>query len=449
MTGELAQREPPHNAEAEQSLLGCALNDAMALDAVDVVQPADFYFVAHRVIWQTMLDLHAKQRPVDVITVRDAIDPQWADEEQCKLPYLNAMAMSVWAARHWQAYAQIVRRYSLARQVIAMSSDMAEAAYGIRAREGEVEDLVNDFAQRLLALRDGAASDEPALLQEVLPAFIDELNARAEGKVDAIPTGLHDVDRLLADGVRRGELVVIGARPSMGKSALMLTVARNVSKAGPVLVCSMEDSEHMLVARQVSAAGRVNLADIRRPPSSGGAADRMWTGVSEGVEALTPLRMFIDDTPGLNLHQVRRKALQVKRREGDLLLVVVDYLQLMEGEGETRAHTLATIARGLKRLAKELNCAVLVLSQLSREADKTDGPPRLDHLAESGGIEQAADIIGLLWREARRKPKPDNKHQAQIEFAKQKNGPTDTVQLWFDGATQRFEDAIAGGGDGY
>jgi replicative DNA helicase len=237
--------------------------------------------------------------------------------------------------------------------------------------------------------------------------------------------------------MRPGELVVIGARPSMGKSALCLAMARNVARAGPVLVCSMEDSDMMLVSRQVAAAGRVNLADIRTPQH---APDSMWRGVAEGVDALQALPLYIDDKPALALRDVRRKAMQVLRRKGALQLVIVDYLQLMQGEGETRHQQLGGIAAGLKALAKELRCAVVLLSQLNREADKTDGPPRIDHLRESGGIEEAADIVGLLWREHRRKPRPDNKHLAQIEFAKHKNGPTDTIKLWFDGATQRFGD---------
>lgn len=441
---------PPHSMEAEQSLLGGLLLENWALDVVaDMVADGDFYVHGHRLIWGAVVDLVGRGQPADVITVFERLQSIGKAEDVGGIQYLNALAQSVPSAANARAYANIVRRHALLRQMIVIGGELIDAARKAPAGDGAIEEMVNDFAQRLLALRDGASSDEPVHLATVLPAFIDELNARAEGKIDAIATGLHDVDRLLSDGLRRGELVVIGARPSMGKSALMLTVARNVAKAGPVLVCSMEDSEHMLVARQVAAAGRVNLADIRRPPQAGQAADRMWSGVSDGVDMLAPLRLFIDDTPGLNLHQVRRKALQVKRREGGLLLLVLDYLQLMEGNGETRAHELATIARGLKRLAKELDCSVLVLSQLSREADKLEGPPRLDHLAESGGIEQAADIIGLLWREARRKPKPDNKHKAQIEFAKQKNGPTDTVQLWFDGATQRFEDAVVEAGDAY
>ncbi|MEY2690640.1 MAG: hypothetical protein RL375_4840 [Pseudomonadota bacterium] len=441
MSVEVKANPPPHNLEAEQGVLGAVLMDNRAFEAVaDVLDAGDFYRAEHALVWSAIAALVMASKPADVITVSDALVSSGAPMES-PLQYLNQLAWCVPGAANAAAHAGIVKRCALARRLMVLARELDFAASKVSTAPGALEDLVNDYAQRLLAMQDGATSDEPRLVEKLLPPWIDELEARSQGKTDAIATGLADVDRLLGGGLRRGELTVIGARPSMGKSALMLTIARNVAPAGPVLVCSLEDSEHMLVSRQVAAAGRVNLADIRRPPEPGRAADAMWAGVSDGVEQLQSLRLFIDDQAALSIHQVRRKALQVKRREGGLLLVVVDYLQLMEGAGETRAHALAAIARGMKQLAKELRCAVLVLSQLSREADKMEGPPRLDHLAESGGIEQAADNIGLLWREARRKPKPDNKHKAQVEFAKQKNGPTDTVHLWFDGATQRFADA--------
>lgn len=434
---------PPHSAQAEQSLLGAVLMDNRAFEAVgDMLAPDDFYVHEHRQMWRVMHRLLAAGRPADVVTVYDALDAQGLAEELGGLAYINDVAMCVASAANAKAYAGAVRHWALCRALITVGRDIEVAARVVGEQAAAVDKLIDGALLRLMDLQKGALQDEPRALQALLPGWIDDLQARAAGKTDAIKTGLHDVDRLLAGGMRRGEVVVIGARPSMGKSALMLTVARNVSASGPVLACSMEDSEQMLVARQVAAAGRANLADLRAPDR---APDALWEQVAEGVERLSALDLHIDDKPALTLHEVRRKAMQVRRRRGDLLLVIVDYLQLMEGEGETRAQELTTVARGMKRLAKEMGCVVMLLSQLNREADKLEGPPRLDHLAESGGIEQAADIIGLLWREARRKPKPGNKHKAQIEFAKNKNGPTDTVQLWFDGATQRFEDAIHGG----
>lgn len=424
-------RVPPHATAAEQSLLGCVLMDAgVWADVAPLVSADDFYHPEHQAIWSTMADLVAAGMVVDVITVYERGRHELRD--------LNALAQCVTSSRSAAAYANVVRDAAVRRRVIQVGLELAESVYADAQRAVPTHQLIDAATVRLLALMAGRTQREPKPMPELLPAFLSKLEARANGVVAAVPTGLTDLDRLTGGGLRPGELVVVGARPSMGKSALSGTIARNVAKAGRVvLVCSMEDSEDMLVARHVAAAGRVNLADLRAPKR---APESMWSGVADGVELLMPLAVHIDDEPALSVASVRRKVAQVQRKAGSLDLVVVDYLQLMQGEGDTRAQVLGLIASGLKAAAKEFGVVVVLLSQLSREAEKTEGPPRLEHLKESGGIEEAADIVGLLWREARRKPKPDNKHRAQLELAKHKNGATDTVKLWFDGATQRFED---------
>jgi replicative DNA helicase len=434
-----ASRVPPHSVEAEQSVLGAVLLDNLAFNAIgDKLQAADFYLGEHRAIWRACAELILAHKPADIITVFLHLQSAGQDEAAGGLVYLNRLAESVPSARNAARYADIVRQRALCRKLVRLAHELDDAARQAAGPGGDVAALIDRTALQLLDLQQGAPDEAPVLIGELLPRWLDELSDRAEGKTDAIPLGYRDLDRKMAGGARRGELVVVGARPSMGKSAFVLRVARTVAQLGPVLKLTMEDSASMLVSRHVAAAGRVNLADIRSPQH---APDTIWQGVEDGTSQLAPLKLYVDDRPALELADVRRKALQVKGREGDLLLIVADYLQLMEGDGESRAQELTKIARGLKRLAKELNCVVLVLSQLSREADKTDNPPRLDHLAESGGIEQAADVIGLLWREARRKPKPGNEHSAQIELVKNKNGATCTVPLEFFGATQRFEDA--------
>lgn len=432
-------KPPPHSVEAEQSVIGAVLLDNRAWDRVaDLLRPADFYRHEHRVLWGAISTLLAANKPADIVTVFEALSTAGQAGDVGGVAYISAVMQSVPSAANAQAHANIVRLRATCRQLLALSFDLGGEAHAAPAAQGEVDAVIDRTMLRLIELHQGAGKgDAPRVVAELLPAWMDALEERASGKTDAVPTGLHDVDRLMSGGMRPGELIVIGARPSMGKSALSLTIARNVSALGPVLVCSMEDSQNMLISRQVAAAGRVNLADIRSPER---APPSMWQGVTDGVQQLAPLLLHIDDCASLNLRDVRRKAMQVRATQGALRLVIVDYLQLMEGDGNSRHEQLSAIAAGLKRLAKELHCTVILLSQLNREADKTDGPPRLDHLRESGGIEEAADIVGLLWREARRKPKPDNKHTAQIEFAKHKNGPTDTIRLWFDGATQRFAD---------
>ena len=428
---------PPHSAEAERCLLGALLMEPAVFDAVAaVVQESDFYLAQNRLVWRAVAAMVGAGRSVDIITIYEDLRRNELAQEAGGLVYLNELEAGVPSARHAVAYAGIIKHRALCRKLMVLGAELRQIARDAGPAE-DLHQIIDGAVVSLLAMQQGASLKEPRAVADALPGWIDALNGRAEGLTDAVGTGLHAVDRLMSGGFRPGELVVVGARPSMGKSALCLTIARNVARAGPVLLLSMEDSEQMLISRQVAALGRVNLADLRNPAR---AAPSIWQGVSEGCDALAPLQLHIDDQPGLSLRDVRRKALQVKRKRGALAMVIVDYLQLMQGVGATRHEVLSAIAAGLKGMAKDLQCVVVLLSQLNREADKIDGPPRLDHLRESGGIEEAADIVGLLWREHRRKPLPSNKHDAQLEFAKHKNGPTDTVRLWFDGATQRFED---------
>lgn len=426
---------PPHSREAEQSVLGALLQDNRAFDRIaDKLQAEHFYRGEHRAIYATISKLVLASKPADVLTVHDAMrGTAYADDGG--LPYLHELYSSVASATNVARYAEIVVQRAMCRRLISIGNDLASAGF----EAGEVHQAIDKAVGEMLALQQGQGDNNPVELASLLPAWIDDLTAREQGHTDAIPTGLNQCDELFAGGARRGELIVIGSRPSMGKTGLCHTLARNFSRCGPVLVLSMEDSLQMLVSRQVAATGKVNLADLRNPARARGA---MWEGVTKGLEVLNELPIHVDDQASLTLREVQRKANFVRSRRGDLAVIILDYLQLMEEPGEEkRAYELNKISRGLKRMAKQMKCVVVLLSQLSREADKMEGPPRLDHLAESGGIEQAADIIGLLWRESRRRPTPDNKHQGQIEWAKNKNGPCDTVQLWFDGATQRWESA--------
>jgi len=443
MAGDTTLCMPPHSLEAEQSLLGGLLLDNTRLDvAMELLDHGDFYAQDHALIYRAVQGLVLHQKPADVLTVFAALQQTKQAEQVGGLVYLNELAQCVPSGANVKAYAEIVRGHSQRRRLIQVCDKLAAAAYPGGAADDALRGLMDAGAQEIADLAAGRVTGGPQLMSRLLPGWLDELSAKAEGKTDAISLGLHGVDRALAGGARRGELIVLGARPSMGKSAFTLGLVRTVAAAGPVLVCSLEDSISMLISRHVASAGRTPLEHVRVPQH---APESMWNAVTDAVEQLQHLPVYIDDSAGLSLAQVDSRAKRVKREAGDLMLVVVDYLQLMEDEGETRSNELARIARGLKNMAKRLNCVVLLLSQLSREADKTAAPPRLDHLAESGAIEQAADIVGLLWREARRNPKPDNKHKAQVEFAKNKNGATDTVQLWFDGATQRFADMAAEG----
>jgi replicative DNA helicase len=435
-----ALRAPPYSEQAEQAVLGCVLQDNRAFEAAGrIVGPADMYVHAHSLIWAAVRRLQAASKPADVLTVFDALRHTGHDEAAGGMVYLNELASCVPSAAHVQAYSTTVAMAARRRRVIELAADITKAAGRGGVTDDEFTQELGVLIGRLGDMVAGQLDAVPRLVAEMLPDWTEALERAAAGESDAISLGLRGVDRVLAGGARPGELIVLAARPSMGKSAIILGIMRSIAGRGlPVLACSLEDSASMLIARQVAAISRTPLEHVRVPKH---APETLWSAVADAADVLAGLPLYVDDSAGLSLQQVISKAQYVKRKAGGKLgAVVVDYLQLMEDEGETRSNELARIVRGLKNMAKRMHCPVILLSQLSREADKTNAPPRLDHLAESGAIEQAADIIGLLWREARRNPKPDNKHTAQLEFAKNKNGATDTVRLWFDGATQRFDD---------
>lgn len=417
---------PPHNTEAEQGVLGALLLDNGAFERVsDVLVERQFYHPDYAAIFGTISALIGANKPADVLTVFDAGGHDIAA--------LNLLAQSVPSAANARRYADIVAERWRERELLRIAGQLSEAA--VRGDAGSVAERVDVSVMALLKLADQEQRQEPAPIEGLLAPWLDQLSEVADGTaLPAIPTGLSDLDRLTSGGIWRGELWVIGARPSMGKSALSLTIARRMAGEYSVLFLSQEDSLRMLVSRLVASAGRVNLAHLRNPR---GAPQEMWQSVTEGVEALKSLNLRIDDQASLRLLDVRRKIQQVKRRYS-LDVVVVDYLQLMVGNAETRNRELGDIANGLKAAAKDFNIGIVLLSQLSRKADERSGPPHMSDLRESGDIEGAADVIGMLYREHMRRPTPENKHFAELHVCKNKNGPTDTLALHFDGATQRF-----------
>lgn len=424
---------PPHSVEAEQSVLGALLIDNRGWDAVGaLLSVSDFYRHEHRVTFDALAAMLSAGKTADVLTLHDELRRAGKLETAGGLAYINALAQGVPSASHIVRYAEIVRERTLLRRVAALARELEADAMGARVPARETIDRA---VTELLAMQQSQTTGEPVRLQELLPPFLDGLSDRIDGKNDGIATGLDAVDRLTSGGGRPGEVWVIGARPSMGKTALVLHLSRCVGERHAVLMLTQEDSNASLTMRHVAAAGRVNLSAIRSPR---GQPDETFTRVTDGMERLQPVRVWMDDQAGLTLMDVRRKVQQVLRSDPGLKLVIIDYLQLMEGDGENRNQMLGQIANGLKKLAKDLRVWVVLLSQLNREADKRGGVPQMADLRDSGDIEGAADVIGLLHREWRRKPTDENKHWAQLHVAKHKNGPTDTLSLWFDGETQQF-----------
>lgn len=420
---------PPHSNEAEQSVLGALMMDPRVIDDVACVLVAGhFYHPQHRAIFSTILVLHAANKAVDVITVHE--------EGGHDLVYLNDMVSACPTARNVGTYAEIVRNCWSERELIRVGCDIAEDGARRTTTDQPIAERIDRGVAALMGIQKGDVKDEPESIASAAITFIDRLNDRFEGKESAIATGLKDLDAITGGGGRHGELWVIGARPSMGKTAFTLTVSRNVAKDHDALFCSQEDSKDSASARFVASIGRVSLSHLRNPV---GAPDSMWSAVSDAVDQMRTLRLHIDDQAGLTLLDVRRKIQQVRRR-GGLDLVVIDYLQLMTGEANNRNQELGLIANGLKKTAKDLKVWIILLSQMNREVDKRTGPPQMSDLRDSGDIEGAADFIGLLHRDYMRNPTEENKRHAVLHIAKQKNGPTGIVNMDFDGAYQRFSD---------
>jgi replicative DNA helicase len=419
---------PPHSEEAEHAVLGSLMLDNASVDRVsDVLVPADFYVYENRVAFESVMRLLGKSKPADPVTVF----------EDCGQPmvYLNAMVQSVASANHVRHYAQIVRERSLARQLIGIGREMEASAH---SPEGEVAGKIDAAMARLTRLGNGSAAQESVLLDEALVTFIDRLQAEADGNTKVMQTGLRALDKLLAGGLREGELMVIGARPKMGKTALVLALARNMAHRYGVLMLSQEMPVHELVARNTAAMGSLNLADLRQASD---LTNDGWARVVDAVERMKGMRMVLDEQRALTLGDVRRKVMAAKRRQ-QVDVVVVDFLQLMSGDGESRNRELDDIANGLKAMAGEFKVAVILLSQMSRKADERHGPPVLSDLRDSGAIEAAADVIALLYREFAHplgSHTEDFRLHAQLEII-QRNGAPGSISLTFNGEFQQFSD---------
>lgn len=428
--------EPPHSVEAEQSVLGAVMLDNACFDRVaDLLQPAAFYRHEHRTIWDVVARMVNANKPADLLTVADELQRMGKADDVGGLRYLNALVQSVPSAAHARRYAEIVRERHIERELMRVAREVGDAA----PRPGrDAMAKIDDAMAKLSKLADGRIAVESTHIDQAVVDYLDHLQAEADGKTRTISTGLRRLDNMLAGGLRAGELMVIGARPKMGKTALVLSLARSMAATHGVLVLSQEMPKTELVARNVAALGSVNLADLRRGSN---IPQAVWEGVTEAVDRMRGLALVLDDQRALTLMDVRRKVMDCKRRHG-VDVVIVDFLQLMSGEGDNRNQELDRISNGLKAMAGEFGVAVVLLSQLSREADKRSGPPVMTDLRDSGAIEAAADIIALLFREFAHPlgQKGDEwRHYAQLEIV-QRNGAPGHISLHFSGEFQRFGD---------
>jgi replicative DNA helicase len=447
-------RVPPHSVEAEQSVLGGLLLDNGAWDRVgDLITESDFYRFEHRLIFTAMAQLINATKPADVITVFEQLQSLGKAEDCGGLAYLNALAQSVPSAANIRRYAEIVRERSVLRKLVAASDEIATSAFNPQGRP--VSTILDEAEGKIFRIGEEGSKSRQGFqsMDQLVVALIDRVNELHENgaeEVTGVRTGFYDLDRLTS-GLQAGDLIVLAARPSMGKTALALNIAEHVAvrEGLPVVVFSMEMGASQLALRMVGSLGRIDQSHLR----TGALRDDEWGRLSEAVEKLGKISLFIDESGSLGPSELRARARRQARQCGQLGLIVVDYLQLMsgsDGNDENRATVIGEISRALKSLAKELKCPVVALSQLNRSVEsRTDKRPMMSDLRESGAIEQDADVIMFIYRDDYYNKDSKEPGVAEIIIAKQRNGPTDTFRLTFLKPLTKFDNLAPGsaGGD--
>lgn len=442
---------PPHSVEAEQSVLGGLLLDGSGLDKIaDLVSDDDFYRKEHRLIYQQIVRLSEMAKPVDVITVAEALEIDGKLEQVGGLPYLGSLAQNVPTAANIRRYGEIVRERSIMRKLVEVGTDIAASAYNPTGRDAaqlldEAEGKVFEIAEAGSKGKQGFMAMPPLLIQVV--ERIETLYGRdSNNDVTGIATGFADLDRMTS-GLQPGDLVIVAGRPSMGKTAFSINIAENVALDSklPVAIFSMEMGGTQLAMRMLGSVGKLNQHDLR----TGRLQDDDWGRLTQALGKLNDAAIFIDETAALSALEVRARARRLHRTHNGLGLIVIDYLQLMSSNAgknsENRATEISEISRSLKSLAKELQVPVIALSQLNRSLEQRPNKrPVMSDLRESGAIEQDADLILFIYRDEVYNSDSPDKGKAEIIIGKQRNGPIGKVELAFRGEYTRF-DNLAGG----
>jgi replicative DNA helicase len=455
MDPQVAQlRVPPHSIEAESSVLGGLLLDNGAWDRVgDLLVDGDFYRHEHQLVYAAIGALVNASKPADVITVFEHLQNQGHAEAVGGLGYLNSLAQYVPSASNIRRYAEIVRERSILRKLVSASDEIATTAFNPKGKA--VDKILDEAEQKIFNIGEEGSRMKQGFqsMDSLVVELLDRVQEMADNPNDitGVPTGFHDLDRMTS-GLQPGDLVVLAARPSMGKTAFAINIAEHVAlnEGLPVAVFSMEMGASQLAVRIVGSIGRVDQGHLR----TGKLTDEEWPRLTEAIERLRTVSLHIDETPGLTPSELRANSRRLARQCGKLGLIVVDYLQLMSGsggsDGDNRATELGEISRGLKMLAKELQCPVIALSQLNRGVEqRTDKRPMMSDLRESGAIEQDADIIMFIYRDDYYNKDSKDPGVAEIIIGKQRNGPTGTVRLAFLKPLTRFESLATGfGGHG-
>ena len=432
---------PPNSQEAEQSVLGgLMLNDQHWFDLVDILQPSDFYRNQHKLIYQAMIELANQDEALDAVTVSEKLKSKSILEKAGGIEYLGQLAESSTGASNVIAYARIIRERSVLRQLIGAANQIADSAFSTEGKDSET--LLEKAEQAIFSIseREGSA-DGPMGIDSLLTRAVEriEILSESKGAITGIATGFKDLDQR-PSGLQKADLVVVAARPSMGKTAFAINIAEYAAMSDKsVLVFSMEMPAEQIILRMISSLGRIDQTHLR----NGDLQDDDWTRFTGAVSQLKDKKFYIDDTAALTPAVMRSRARRVARETGGLDLIVVDYLQLMRTgtPNENRVNEISEISRGLKALAKEMNCPVVALSQLNRQLEsRPDKRPLNADLRESGAIEQDADVILFIYRDQVYNEDTEDLGIAEIIIGKQRNGPIGRLKLKFTEHLTKFED---------
>ncbi|WP_338752391.1 replicative DNA helicase [Bacillus sp. FJAT-52991] len=431
MSDVMTDRIPPQSIEAEQAVLGAIFLEPSALTvASEILIPEDFYRTAHQKIYNHMLKLNDDGKAVDVVTVTEELAAIKDLEDVGGVIYLTELAESVPTAANIEYYARIVEEKSLLRRLIRTATHIAQEGY---SREDEVEALLSEAEKSIMEVAQRKNTSAFHNIKDVLVRTYDniEMLHNRKGDVTGIPTGFADLDSMTA-GFQRNDLIIVAARPSVGKTAFALNIAQNVATKTDenVAIFSLEMGAEQLVMRMLCAEGNINAQNLR----TGSLTDEDWRKLTMAMGSLSNSGIYIDDTPGVRIGEIRSKCRRLKQEQG-LGMILIDYLQLIQGSGrsgENRQQEVSEISRSLKALARELEVPVIALSQLSRGVEqRQDKRPMMSDIRESGSIEQDADIVAFLYRDDYYDKESENKNIIEIIIAKQRNGPVGTVQLAF------------------
>ncbi|MDH7478843.1 MAG: replicative DNA helicase [Syntrophomonadaceae bacterium] len=438
MINTFSDKAPPQSPEAEQYVLGAMMLDRDIVPLVaGILRHEDFARPAHRVIFQALNNLYEQKAPIDLIALSEELKRRNELESAGGLEYIAYLNSLVPTSAGVEYHAQIVKEKSLLRSLIDISQQFARRGYD--ARE-EAAALLGEAEQRIVEISQRGVYKPFVSLNDILLSIYERIGELQEqgGAPSGLRTHFSHLDRLLG-GLQPGDLILLAARPAMGKTSLAMNIAQNVAMGSrrPVAVFSLEMAKEQLVLRMLSAESRIDSSRLK----AGRLTEEEWISLTSAIGKLAEAPLFIDDTPSITVNQMRAKARHLKAERGDLALVVVDYLQLMQPQqrGENRTQEISEISRSLKSLARELNVPVLALSQLSRAVEQTsDKKPNLSHLRESGALEQDSDIVLFIYREDYYFPDSEKQNIADIIVAKHRNGPTGTIELYFLKEATRF-----------